>query len=141
LPTASSTATRLAGFAGCVDGCLHSHGLDPRWVALEITKGVIMDNVELARKMLDDLHGLGCRLLIDHFGTCYSSLEALHRLRIDALKVDRSFVSRIGVDERSDELIGTIVLMSDNLALDLVAVGIETRSQRDRLVELGCELG
>jgi EAL domain-containing protein (putative c-di-GMP-specific phosphodiesterase class I) len=50
-------------------------------------------------------------------------------------------VSRIGVDERSDELIGTIVLMSDNLALDLVAVGIETRSQRDRLVELGCELG
>lgn len=124
-----------------VDGCLRSHGLDPRCVALEITEGVIMDNVELARKMLDDLHELGCRLLIDHFGTGYSSLEALHRLRIDALKVDRSFVSRIGVDERSDELISTIVLMSDNLALDLVAVGIETRSQRNRLVELGCELG
>ncbi|HSK95486.1 MAG TPA: EAL domain-containing protein [Euzebyales bacterium] len=128
-------------FIADVDACLEHNGLDARCVALEITEGVIMDNVELARKMLDDLHEMGCRLLIDDFGTGYSSLEALHRLRLDALKVDRSFVSRIGVDERSDELVSTIVLMSGNLALDVVAEGIETQQQRDRLVELGCEFG
>ena len=124
-----------------IDACVRRHGIDPRSVALEITEGVIMDNIELARKMLDDLHELGCRLMIDDFGTGYSSLEALHRLRIDALKIDRSFVARIGADERSDEIVSTIVLMSDKLGLDLVAEGIETEAQCERLVDLGCDLG
>jgi diguanylate cyclase (GGDEF)-like protein len=120
---------------------LRRTGVDPGCLALEITEGVIMENVEQARKMLEDLHLIGCQVHIDDFGTGYSSLEALHRLPIDALKVDRSFVSRLGVDPRSGELVRTIVLMGRNLGIDLIAEGIETSDHRDRLLQLGCALG
>ncbi|WP_213454611.1 EAL domain-containing protein [Rhizomonospora bruguierae] len=120
---------------------LERTGLDPGCLALEITEGVIMDNVDQARKLLEDLHALGCQVHIDDFGTGYSSLEALHRLPIDALKVDRSFVSRLGLDTRSGELVRTIVLMGRNLGIDLIAEGIETSDHRDRLLQLGCPLG
>jgi EAL domain-containing protein (putative c-di-GMP-specific phosphodiesterase class I) len=124
-----------------IDGALRFHAVDPRRVALEITEGVIMHDVERARRILKGLHALGCRLLIDDFGTGYSSLEALHDLPIDGLKIDRSFVSRLGANARSGELVRTIALMSANLDLDLVAEGIETEFQRDHLVQLGCTYG
>jgi EAL domain-containing protein (putative c-di-GMP-specific phosphodiesterase class I) len=78
---------------------------------------------------------------IDDFGTGSSSLEALHRLPIDALKIDRSFVSRLGVNHRSGEFVRTIVLMGRNLGIDLIAEGIETELHRDLLVQFGCPLG
>jgi diguanylate cyclase (GGDEF)-like protein len=124
-----------------VDAMLHRTGVAPRRIALEITEGVVMHDVDVARKLLQDLHGLGCELHIDDFGTGYSSLEALHQLPIDALKVDRSFVARLQADPRSGELVRTIVLMAGNLGLDLIAEGIETAAQRWRLVELGCRRG
>ena len=124
-----------------IDEVLRRTGLDPRCVALEITEGVVMHNVDLACKILEEIHTLGCPVHIDDFGTGYSSLEALHRLPIDALKVDRSFVSRLGTDTRSSELVRTIVLMGHNLGLELVAEGIETEEQRRHLVELACQHG
>jgi diguanylate cyclase (GGDEF)-like protein len=124
-----------------IGGALRFNAVDPQRVALEITEGVIMHNVERARGILQALHALGCRLLIDDFGTGYSSLEALHDLPIDGLKIDRSFVSRLGTNTRSGELVRTIALMSANLDLDLVAEGIETEFQRDRLMQLGCTYG
>jgi diguanylate cyclase (GGDEF)-like protein len=124
-----------------VDLALERTGLPAANLALEITEGVMMHNVELACKLLETLHSRGLGLHVDDFGTGYSSLEALHRLPIDALKIDQSFVARLGVDGKSAELIRTIVLMSESLGLDVVAEGIETREQRDRLRELGCRNG
>ncbi|MDI1462360.1 EAL domain-containing protein [Catellatospora sp. KI3] len=124
-----------------VAGALDRHDLPPGSLAVEITEGVVMENVGPARDILDALHEVGCRLYIDDFGTGYSSLEALHRLPIDALKIDRSFVSRLSTDRRSGELVRTIVLMGRNLGLELIAEGIETPDERDRLVQLGCGYG
>jgi diguanylate cyclase (GGDEF)-like protein len=124
-----------------IDLALGVSGVDPRCVVLEITEGVIMHDVDLACKMLEEIHSRGCRVHIDDFGTGHSSLEALHRLPIDALKIDRSFVSRLGADARSSELVRTIVLMGHNLAIGIIAEGIETGEQRDHLLTLDCQHG
>ncbi|GHJ48605.1 hypothetical protein Cs7R123_59470 [Catellatospora sp. TT07R-123] len=124
-----------------VAGALARHDLPTGSLAIEITEGVVMENVGPARDILDALHEVGCRLYIDDFGTGYSSLEALHRLPIDALKIDRSFVTRLSADRRSGELVRTIVLMGRNLGLELIAEGIETTDERDRLIQLGCGYG
>jgi diguanylate cyclase (GGDEF)-like protein len=129
------------GLVDDVAEALRVSQLHPRSLAFEITEGVIMNNVGLARKMLEDLHNLGCELHIDDFGTGYSSLEALHRLPIDALKIDRSFVARLGVDAKSSALVHTIVLMGGNLGLQLIAESVETPEQRDHLLRLGCAYG
>ncbi|MEV1287272.1 EAL domain-containing protein [Micromonospora sp. NPDC049679] len=129
------------GLVDDVQECLRRTRLAPHTLSLEITEGVIMHNVGLARKLLEDLHGLGCQLHIDDFGTGYSSLEALHRLPIDALKIDRSFVSGLGTDPRSGELVRTIVLMGRNLGLDLIGEGIENPAQREHLLRLECTYG
>jgi diguanylate cyclase (GGDEF)-like protein len=126
---------------GVVQTCLLDTGLPARCLALEITEGVVMSNVDQARRMLEDLHQLGVALHIDDFGTGYSSLEALHNLPLDALKIDRSFIARLDTDPRTAELVRTMVLMGANLGLDLVAEGIETTVQRDHLNRLGCTYG
>jgi diguanylate cyclase (GGDEF)-like protein len=124
-----------------IDVCLNAARLEPERLALEITEGVIMHNVDLACKMLNDLHTRGVELHIDDFGTGYSSLEALHQLPIDALKIDRSFVARLGVDPRSGELVRTIVLMGGNLGMEVIAEGIESRAQYEHLRRLGAACG
>jgi EAL domain-containing protein (putative c-di-GMP-specific phosphodiesterase class I) len=124
-----------------VQTCLRDTGLAAHCLALEITEGVVMSNVDEARTMLEALHRLGVALHIDDFGTGYSSLEALHNLPLDALKIDRSFVARLDTDPRTAELVRTIVAMGANLGLDLIAEGIETIEQRDHLRGLGCTFG
>ncbi|MEV0458652.1 EAL domain-containing protein [Catellatospora methionotrophica] len=124
-----------------ITGALDRHRPPAGSLAVEITEGVVMENVAPARDILHTLHDLGCQLHIDDFGTGYSSLEALHRLPIDALKIDRSFVWQIDTDRRSGELVRTIVLMGRNLSLDLIAEGIETPRQRDFLIRMGCGYG
>jgi diguanylate cyclase (GGDEF)-like protein len=130
---------------GCLledlDEVLRTTGLDPRSLVIEVTESVVMHDVKLARITLDRLHEIGVGLHIDDFGTGYSSLEALHHLRIDALKIDRSFVTALGVDRKGEELTRTIVVMGSNLGLDLVAEGIETAEQLDHLRLLGCGYG
>ena len=124
-----------------VEDELHRHGLDPRGLAIEITEGVIMHDVKLAASMLAQLKTLGIQVHVDDFGTGYSSLEALHDLPIDALKIDRSFVGRLGTSARSRELVRTIVTMGRNLDLDVIAEGIETAVEEEILQELGCTHG
>ncbi|MEG4218897.1 EAL domain-containing protein, partial [Microcoleus sp. Pol14C6] len=92
-------------------------------------------------KMLKQLKGLGLMLCIDDFGTGYSSLSRLHEFPIDTLKIDRSFVSRIGSDNSGVEIIQTIVTLARSRGMDIVAEGIETPTQLQKLRELGCELG
>jgi EAL domain-containing protein (putative c-di-GMP-specific phosphodiesterase class I) len=129
------------GLAQDLRECLDEAGLRPETLALEITESVIMHDAAHARTLLYELHDLGCRLHIDDFGTGYSSLESVHQLPIDALKIDRSFVSQMGDDPRSGELVRTIILMGRNLGIEVIAEGIETSAQRTRLLHLGCSYG
>jgi diguanylate cyclase (GGDEF)-like protein len=124
-----------------VEHRLRTHGLDPSRLAIEITEGVIMDDVKQASAKLNGLKTMGVQVHIDDFGTGYSSLEALHDLSIHALKIDRSFISRLTTSPRSRELVRTIVTMGLNLDLDVIAEGIETPQELDIVTTLGCTHG
>jgi EAL domain-containing protein (putative c-di-GMP-specific phosphodiesterase class I) len=100
-----------------------------------------MHDVKLASSVLTSLNMMGIQVHIDDFGTGYSSLEALHDLSIDALKIDRSFVSRLTSSPRSKELVRTIVTMGISLGLDVIAEGIETYEELDQVRRLGCTHG
>jgi EAL domain-containing protein (putative c-di-GMP-specific phosphodiesterase class I) len=121
--------------------CLEVNDLRPQSLILEITEGVIMHDVRLARRMLSEFHDLGVELHIDDFGTGHSSLEALYHLPIDALKIDKSFVAPLGTNRRSTELVRTIVAMGVNLGMELVAEGIETTEQWSHLRRTRCTYG
>ena len=114
-------------------------GLDPRVLKLEITESVVMKNVEANAGMLDRLRALGVELSIDDFGTGYSSLSYLHRLPIDTLKIDRSFVSRISENNDNKEIVRTIVMLAHILGKGVVAEGVETKEQLQHLRELKCD--
>ena len=102
---------------------------------------MVMLNPERAKTTLRELKALGVRIAMDDFGTGYSSLSYLHKLPLDALKVDRSFVSQIESDAEKLEIVRTIITLAHNLGLEVIAEGIETREQMFILRELGCELG
>jgi EAL domain-containing protein (putative c-di-GMP-specific phosphodiesterase class I) len=95
----------------------------------------------MATEMLRQLRALGLRLSIDDFGTGYSSLSYLHRFPIDTLKVDRSFVMRMADNNENMEIVRTILMLAQNLGMDVVAEGVETREQLALLRKLGCESG
>jgi EAL domain-containing protein (putative c-di-GMP-specific phosphodiesterase class I) len=123
-----------------VDQVLAATGAPAEWVTFEITEGVIMHSLDKALDVLGELHARGIQIHIDDFGTGYSSLEALHRLPIEALKIDRSFIANLQ-DDKSTELVRTIVQLGRNFGVDVIAEGIETPAQRQILSELGCPLG
>lgn len=107
---------------------------------VEITESVLIENADSAAGMLVQLKKLGIQVYIDDFGTGYSSLSYLHRFPIDALKIDRSFVSRINIDNES-EIVQTIMTMAHNLGMSVIAEGIETIDQLNQLKSLQCEYG
>jgi diguanylate cyclase (GGDEF)-like protein len=112
--------------------------LPPDCLRLELTESVIMENAEQASEMLGRLKGIGVQISIDDFGTGYSSLSHLHRFPFDILKIDRSFVSRISVDNESRGIIKTIMMLAAELDKVVVAEGIETDEQMRMLKDLAC---
>jgi len=121
--------------------CLRKTGLDPECLHLEITESVIMENAQEVTEMLAQLKALGVKLSIDDFGTGYSSLSYLHRFPFDVLKIDRSFVSRMGTDKESTGIIETILILADKLGKRAIAEGVETPDQRSQLAAAGCFYG
>lgn len=117
---------------------LQETGLDARCLKLELTESAVMDNAEEATRVLQRLRQIGVQLSIDDFGTGYSSLSYLHKFPIDTLKVDRSFVSRMGANGENCEIVRTIITLAQNLGLDVIAEGVETVDQIEKLRELGC---
>ena len=89
--------------------------------------------------MLAELKALGVGLDIDDFGTGYSSLSRLQGFRVDTLKIDRVFVSRMDSDAETDEIVRVIIMLAHHLGLEVVAEGVETQAQLDLLKQLGCE--
>ena len=124
-----------------INTALYQTSLDPSGLKLEITESVIMDNAETAASMLEQLRALGTQVSIDDFGTGYCSLSYLHTFPLDVLKVDRSFVSRMGENGTNAEIVRTIVALAHNLGLKVVAEGVETAEDMRQLNELGCEFG
>ncbi len=124
-----------------VGTALRETNLPGKCVTLEITESVMMTNADAAAATLRELRARGANISVDDFGVGYSSLSQLHRFPIDALKIDRSFLQRIGGEERDAEIIRTIVTLAHNLNLSVTAEGIETPLQLERLRALGCESG
>jgi predicted signal transduction protein with EAL and GGDEF domain len=118
---------------------LAATGLAGANIGLEITESALVEAEADLIHQLFELKELGVRLYLDDFGTGYSSLSRLHRLPIDVLKIDRSFVARL--DRGDSEIAGTIVTLAHSLGMEVVAEGIETPSQAERLREFGCEYG
>jgi diguanylate cyclase (GGDEF)-like protein len=116
-------------------------GLEPGLLHLELTESMVMDNPAEARGILKELKEIGVCLAIDDFGTGYSSLSHLYQFPFDILKIDRSFVSRMdNSDGKHCRIIEAIVVMAASLEMQVVAEGVETATQKTRLVELGCDL-
>ncbi|MEM6252332.1 MAG: EAL domain-containing protein [Cyanobacteria bacterium P01_D01_bin.156] len=113
----------------------------PHTLKLELTESVVMDDVEISIEGLLHLKKLHIKLGIDDFGTGYSSLSYLHRFPVDTLKVDRSFVMRMHDASENEAIVRTIIALSHNLNMDVVAEGIETASQAAKLRAWNCEYG
>ncbi|HEY0511220.1 MAG TPA: EAL domain-containing protein [Thermoanaerobaculia bacterium] len=120
---------------------LRKTGIRPESLRLEITESTIMEQAEDAVAKLMALRSFGVKLYIDDFGTGYSSLSYLHRLPVDALKIDRSFISEMDSGGEPSEIVGTIVTLARTLRMDVAAEGIETAEQVSRLRALSCHFG
>ena len=118
--------------------CLAETGLTPSCLHLEITESVIMEKAQDAAEMLSQLKTLGVKLSIDDFGTGYSSLSYLHSFPFDILKIDRSFVCRMGTDNESTGIVETILTLAGKLGKHAVAEGVETEAQAETLKAMGC---
>ncbi|MDP8969251.1 MAG: EAL domain-containing protein [Actinomycetota bacterium] len=122
-----------------VSGVLTDTGLEPSRLCLEITENVLMEDVESSIEALLGLKALGVRLAIDDFGTGYSSLSYLRRFPVDVVKIDRSFVTGVGVDPAAEAIVVAVNNLSHALGLTVVAEGVETREQLVALRALGCD--
>jgi diguanylate cyclase (GGDEF)-like protein len=125
-------------FERSVAEILEETGLAPELLCFEITESSLMRKAARDSKQLFGLKRLGVMLSIDDFGTGYSSLSYLHRLPVDELKIDRSFVKRLGPGRRERHLVEAIIGMAHALELEVVAEGVETQRQSEVLAGLGC---
>jgi EAL domain-containing protein (putative c-di-GMP-specific phosphodiesterase class I) len=117
---------------------LRRSGIQPLSLSLEITESVLLDEADVVADTLSALRALGVRLILDDFGTGYSSLGYLTRLRVDGLKVDRSFVDGLGEEVGDTAIVGAIVGMAQALEIEVTAEGVETAEQLEHLRILGC---
>ena len=119
---------------------LAAHQVEPAWLELEITESAVMTDPARALDMLARLSAMGLKLTIDDFGTGYSSLSYLKRLPVDAIKIDKTFVTGMIKDENDAAIVRTSVELAHHLGLEVVAEGAESEAVYRRLRELGCDL-
>lgn len=128
-----------ADLAAKIADVLAETKLDARSLKLELTESVLMEHDETAVATLNRLRAIGVEISIDDFGTGYSSLAYLHRLPIDILKIDRSFVASMNDSPEKHEITRTVISLAHNLGMRTIAEGVETRGQIERLLALDCE--
>jgi predicted signal transduction protein with EAL and GGDEF domain len=121
-----------------VGAALADAGLEGADLWLELTENVVMDDIDGSSAVLDSLRALGVRLVVDDFGTGYSSLAYLHRLPVQAVKIDRRFVGRLEDSASDAAIVAAIVAMADALGLTPIAEGVERPGQLSELIRLGC---
>lgn len=142
----SARQFREADFIGRIESLIARVGIDAFSLELELTESVLVDDLEATLEKMAQLRSHGVRFALDDFGTGYSSLAYLKRLPIDVLKIDRSFTMDIDAPEHSGQgkrpavLIDAIVAMAHQLDLRVLAEGVETLAQQERLLRSGCDL-
>ncbi|MEV4282415.1 putative bifunctional diguanylate cyclase/phosphodiesterase [Actinoplanes xinjiangensis] len=120
-----------------VSGEMLRYGVPPQCVALEMTESVMVDGSSVTSRVLFELRELGVKLLVDDFGTGFSALGYLRRFPVTGVKIDRSFVTGLGVNHEDDEIVRAVVAMSHALGLSVIAEGVETPLQREALWAVG----
>ena len=124
-----------------VAAALRTSGVNPEHIQLEITESAAMEDAEAAVMTLQQLKDLGVQLAIDDFGTGYSSLAYLKRFPVDELKIDRAFVSGLGMGSEDASIVNAVASLGHALNLSIVAEGIETADESRQVHALGCEIG
>lgn len=130
-----------ANFVNLVRATLQQSGLSGENLKLEVTESAIMADPRVAAIRLEEIRALGVNISLDDFGTGYSSLSYLQSFKIDTLKIDRSFVARMGESQESEEIVRTIINLAHNLGMAVTAEGIEDDEQHALLNKLDCESG
>jgi len=125
-------------FVKQVLAALGQSGASPDRLKLELTESLLVDNVDDTIVKMSALKAKGIRFSLDDFGTGYSSLSYLKRLPLDQLKIDQSFVRDILTDPNDAAIANTIVTLAQSLGLGVIAEGVETEAQRERLADYGC---
>ena len=133
----SSRQLAQQNFFGIVEQAVHTAGLKPCDLRLEITETALMDNPSTAAALLQQLRDFGVKIYLDDFGTGYSSLSHLHKLPVDALKIDRSFVKSLLLPDRP-AIVESILALARTMNTSVVAEGIESEVQWRELARLGC---
>jgi diguanylate cyclase (GGDEF)-like protein len=124
-----------------VERALADNKLDPRQLKLEVTESAVLENRDTAMANIHRLKERGIEVSLDDFGTGYSSFSYLYQLPYDTLKIDRSFVARLGEAGEGREIVNAIVVLAHTLRMAVVAEGVETAAQASELTALGCEYG
>jgi diguanylate cyclase (GGDEF)-like protein len=136
----SSRQFRGKGLVNAVCQALKDNAISPRGLQLEITEGLLMDDLPETKEALHELQNIGVRLAVDDFGTGYSSLSYLKRFPVSALKIDKSFIRDIPADRGDATLVEAIVAMAHRLNLQVIGEGIETKKQLDFIRSRSCDL-
>ena len=118
---------------------LRKNKLDPGSLKLELTESLIMEDFASTTVMLSQLREMGIQVQIDDFGTGYSSLSYLHKLSIDTLKIDRTFISQLAANGNGSEIVQTILSLAHSLGMKVIAEGVETDGQLSSLLSMNCE--
>ena len=135
----SSQQFKQQSIMGDITSALQDSGLDPKYLMLEITESILMQNTDTVAAMLHNLNEMGVRTSMDDFGTGYSSLNYLRRLPLFSIKIDRSFVTDIDTNPDDAIIAKAIIAMAHSLKLRVIAEGVETEEQMRFLQELGCD--
>jgi len=125
-------------FVSNVHKCLQKYELPPEYLELELTESVVMNDVGLVVESLSALRGAGVKIALDDFGTGYSSLSYLRNLPIDTLKIDKSFIQCMEMENDQESSIAqTVAVLAESLGLDTVAEGVETDDQLNAVIKMG----
>jgi len=134
----SSRQFQVPGLVAQVADVLQETRLSPRSLRLEVTESLLMDKHPRVAQTMTELRAMGVRIDLDDFGTGYSSLSYLHQFPIDTLKIDRSFIQRIGSTDEALEIVNTILALASSLDMEVVAEGVETEQQLVLLRQMRC---
>lgn len=135
----SAIQLRRSDFAKRVLDTLHEMSMAPSSLEIEITESTLIGGSDVSARNLKCLRTSGVRVALDDFGTGFSSLSYLMRLEVDRVKLDRSFVQHVGGSAQSNSIVQAIVTMAHAVGVTVVAEGVETREQRDFLIDIGCD--
>ena len=136
----SSRQLRKSCLTSLVESCLSESGIEPGRITAEIKEETMQHDFELARREIEKLRDIGVQVALDEFGAGNYSLAFLERLALDSVKLSRSFVHQLGQSQQNNKLVQAVIELARAFGLEVVAVGVENRVQRDLLEEYGCTI-